>query len=307
MVGSAILRKLKQEGYTNLVLRTSKELDLRNQNAVNDFFEAEKPEVVIIAAAKVGGILANNTYRAEFIYDNLMIEANTIHASYKNSVNKLIFLGSSCIYPKLAPQPMKEEYLLSGYLEYTNEPYAVAKIAGIKLCENYYKQYGCNFYTLTPCNLYGPNDDFRPEFSHVIPGLIYKFWDAATRMLPAVVIMGNGEQRREFMYVDDLANAVLFSMENIDAEDLYKNNLVHLNIGVGHDVSIKELAELIKEITGFKGLINYDDEGLVGMERKLVDPTRIESLGWKAKVEIKEGLQLTFRWFTDHLKESIVK
>jgi GDP-L-fucose synthase len=303
MVGSAILRKLQKEGYTNLVLRTSKELDLRNQRAVNDLFEAEKPEIVIIAAAKVGGILANNTYRAEFIYDNLMIEANIIHASYINNVEKLIFLGSSCIYPRLAPQPMKEEYLLSGYLEYTNEPYAIAKIAGIKLCENYYKQYGCNFYTLTPCNLYGPNDNFHPQFSHVIPNLIYKFWYAKTKNIQAVTILGNGKQRREFMYVDDLASAVLFAVRNINAKDIYESNIVHLNIGVGNDIMIKELAELIKELIGYKGLIKYDNEGLVGMEQKLVDINRIKKLGWEAQIDIKKGLDLTINWFINNYKE----
>jgi len=331
MVGSAILRKLKQEGYTNFVLRTSKELDLRNQNAVNDFFQAEKPEVVIIAAAKVGGILANNTYRAEFIYDNLMIEANIIHASYMNSVSKLIFLGSSCIYPKLAPQPMKEEYLLSGYLEYTNEPYAVAKIAGIKLCENYYRQYGCNFYSAMPTNLYGPNDNYNPETSHVLPALIRKFHDAKERMnkesriketslntndapsttheAPStahdaqgtVVVWGSGKPRREFLYVDDLANAIYFLMNRIDARDIYEQGISHLNIGTGQDLTIAELAELIKNIIGFEGQIVYDTTKPDGTPQKLLDMTRIHNLGWKHKTSLEEGIRKAYEWYLENV------
>jgi len=334
MVGSAILRKLRKEGYTNLVLRTSKELDLRIQNAVNDFFEAEKPEVVIIAAAKVGGILANNTYRAEFIYDNLMIEANIIHASYMNSVSKLIFLGSSCIYPKLAPQPMKEEYLLSGYLEYTNEPYAIAKIAGIKLCENYYKQYGCNFYSVMPTNLYGPNDNYNLETSHVLPALIRKFHDAKERMNkesriketslntndapstmheepstkhPAlstkhdarrtVVVWGSGKPRREFLYVDDLADAIYFLLNKIDAKDVYEQGISHLNIGTGQDLTIAELAELIKNIIGFEGQIVYDTTKPDGTPQKLLDVTRIHNLGWKHRTSLEDGIRKAYEAF----------
>ncbi|MEG8988150.1 GDP-L-fucose synthase [Ignavibacteria bacterium 4148-Me] len=335
MVGSAILRKLQQEGYTNLVLRTSKELDLRNQKAVNDFFATEKPEIVIVAAAKVGGILANNTYRAEFIYDNLMIEANVIHASYINNVEKLIFLGSSCIYPKFAPQPMKEEYLLSGYLEYTNEPYAMAKIAGIKLCENYYKQYGCNFYSVMPTNLYGPNDNFDLETSHVLPALIRKFHEAKAGKIEelrskneelrnkkeelriknsevqeyneelrtknevynTVTVWGSGKPRREFLYVDDLADAIYFLMNKIEAKDIYDQGITHLNIGTGEDLTIAELAELIKNIIGFDGEIVYDTTKPDGTPRKLLDVTRIHNLGWKHKTSLEEGIRKTYEWF----------
>jgi len=347
MVGSAILRKLQKEGYTNLVLRTSKELDLRNQRAVNDFFEAEKPDIVIIAAAKVGGILANNTYRAEFIYDNLMIEANIIHASYINNVEKLIFLGSSCIYPRLAPQPIKEEYLLSGYLEYTNEPYAIAKIAGIKLCENYYKQYGCNFYSVMPTNLYGPNDNFDLETAHVLPALIRKFHDAKERNLELriketelssketelssekkelriknsvgeknnkissdekqtqniVTIWGTGKPRREFLYVDDLADAIYFLMNKIDAKDIYEQGITHLNIGTGEDLTIAELAELIKNIVGFEGEIVYDTSKPDGTPRKLLDVTRIHNLGWKHRTSLEEGIRKTYEWFVSNYSQ----
>lgn len=309
MVGSAILRRLKLEGYSNFVLRTSKELDLRNQRAVNDFFEAEKPEIVIIAAAKVGGILANNTYRAEFIYDNLMIETNIIHASYLNNVEKLIFLGSSCIYPKLAPQPLKEEYLLSGYLEYTNEPYAIAKIAGIKLCENYYKQYGCNFYSVMPTNLYGPNDNFDLETSHVLPALIRKFHEArgiqkakVKSKNEIVTVWGSGKPRREFLYVDDLADAIYFLMNKIDAKDIYKEGISHLNIGTGEDITISELAELIKKIIGYQGEIIYDTTKPDGTPRKLLDVTRINNLGWKHKTSLEEGIKKTYEWFISNRK-----
>ena len=348
MVGSSILRKLQKECYTNLVLRTSKELDLRNQRAVNDFFDAEKPEIVIIAAAKVGGILANNTYRAEFIYDNLMIEANIIHASYLNNVEKLIFLGSSCIYPRLAPQPIKEEYLLSGYLEYTNEPYAIAKIAGIKLCENYYKQYGCNFYSVMPTNLYGPNDNFDLETSHVLPALIRKFHDAKERegrelriketelsseetelsnekkelriknsveeknnkissnekqTHNIVTIWGTGKPRREFLYVDDLADAIYFLMNKIDAKDIYEQGITHLNIGTGEDLTIAELAELIKNIVGFEGKIVYDTSKPDGTPRKLLDVTRIHNLGWKHRTSLEEGIRKTYEWFVSNYSQ----
>jgi GDP-L-fucose synthase len=308
MVGSAVLRRLKSEGYTNFVLKTSKELDLRNQKAVDDFFESEKPEVVIIAAAKVGGILANNTYRAEFIYDNLMIEANITHASYINKVEKLIFLGSSCIYPKLAPQPMKEEYLLSGYLEYTNEPYAIAKIAGIKLCENYYKQYGCNFYSVMPTNLYGPNDNFDLHTSHVLPALIRKFHEGQEQLKikkakgkSEVVIWGTGKPKREFLYVDDLADAIYFLMNKVDAEDLYEQGITHLNIGTGEDITISELAELIKRIVGYEGEIIYDTSKPDGTPRKLLDVTRIHQLGWKHKTGLEDGIKMTYEWFVNNV------
>lgn len=313
MVGSAVLRKLQSEGYNNFVLRTSKELDLRNQKAVNEFFEAEKPEIVIIAAAKVGGILANNTYRAEFIYDNLMIEANIIHASYKNNVEKLIFLGSSCIYPKLAPQPMKEEYLLSGYLEYTNEPYAIAKIAGIKLCENYYKQYGCNFYSVMPTNLYGPNDNFDLQTSHVLPALIRKMHEGKESQRKEgkskkekgesekkIEVWGTGKPRREFLYVDDLADAIYFLMNKVDAKDLYEQGITHLNIGTGEDITISELAELIKSIVGFEGKITYDTSKPDGTPRKLLDVTRIHKLGWKHKTGLEEGIKKTYNWYLEN-------
>ncbi len=302
MVGSAILRRFQKEGFKNLIFRTSKELDLRNQRAVNDFFEVEKPEIVIIAAAKVGGILANNTYRAEFIYDNLMIESNIIHAAYLNDVEKLIFLGSSCIYPKFAPQPMKEEYLLTGELEKTNEPYAIAKIAGIKLCENYYRQYGCNFYSVMPTNLYGPNDNFDLETSHVLPALIRKFHEAKVQSSAfsghrSVVVWGTGKPRREFLYVDDLADAIHFLLNNIDAKDLYEQGITHLNIGTGEDLPISELAALIKSIVGFEGEIVYDSSKPDGTPRKLLDISRIHSLGWQHKTSLEEGIKMTYEWF----------
>lgn len=301
MVGSAILRKLKENGFNNLILRTSKELDLRNQSAVNEFFKTEKPEIVIIAAAKVGGILANNTYRAEFIYDNLMIEANIIHASYLNNVEKLIFLGSSCIYPKFAPQPMKEEYLLTGELEPTNEPYAIAKIAGIKLCENYYKQYGSNFFSVMPTNLYGPNDNFDLETSHVLPALIRKIHEAkqSTRNKEhsTVTVWGTGKPRREFLYVDDLADAIFYLMEKVDAKDLYEQGITHLNIGTGEDLTISELIDKIKEIIGFDGKIIYDTSKPDGTPRKLLDVTRIHNLGWKHKTSLEDGIRRTYEWF----------
>lgn len=311
MVGSAILRKLHKEGYSNIVFRTSNELDLRNQTAVNDFFKTERPEIVIIAAAKVGGILANNTYRAEFIYDNLMIEANIIHASYINNVEKLIFLGSSCIYPRLAPQPIKEEYLLTGYLEYTNEPYAIAKIAGIKLCENYYKQYGCNFYSVMPTNLYGPNDNYNLETSHVLPALIRKFHDAKLAhsvnqqikqstnqtISQSVTIWGTGKPRREFLYVDDLADAIYFLMNKIDAKDIYEQGITHLNIGTGEDLTIAELAELIKNIIGFEGEIIYDTSKPDGTPQKLLDVSRINNLGWKHTTSLEEGIRKAYTAF----------
>lgn len=327
MVGSAILRKLQKEGYSNIVLRTSNELDLRNQTAVNGFFKTERPEIVIIAAAKVGGILANNTYRAEFIYDNLMIETNLIHAAHLYGAEKLLFLGSSCIYPKLAPQPIKEEYLLSGYLEYTNEPYAIAKIAGIKLCENYYKQYGCNFYSVMPTNLYGPNDNYNLETSHVLPALIRKFLDAKERVErelriknseltkhpepsttnqapstpnyepPTVTVWGTGKPRREFLYVDDLADAIYFLMNKIDAKDIYEQGITHLNIGTGEDLTIAELAALIKNIIGFEGEIIYDTSKPDGTPQKLLDVSRINNLGWKHTTSLEEGIRSAYEWF----------
>lgn len=297
MVGSAIFRELENRGYKNLVYKNFSELDLRNQANVEKFFADTKPEIVIIAAAKVGGILANNTYRAEFLYDNLMIEANLIHASYLNNVEKVVFLGSSCIYPKLAPQPLKEEYLLSDYLEFTNEPYAIAKIAGIKLCENYYRQYGCNYISAMPTNLYGPNDNFNLETSHVLPALLRKFHEAKVEGKNSVTIWGSGKPLREFMYVEDLANAIVFMMEKVNAKDLYEKGITHLNVGTGKDISIADLASLIAQIIGFKGKIVYDSSKPDGTPRKLMDVTRINSLGWKYKTELSEGITKTYQWF----------
>lgn len=302
MVGSAILREMQKQNYNNLVLRDLNELDLRNQSDVNKFFESEKPEIVIIAAAKVGGILANNTYRAEFIYDNLIIEANLIHASFLNKVEKLIFLGSSCIYPKLAPQPLKEEYLLSGYLEYTNEPYAIAKIAGIKLCESYYKQYGCNFFSVMPTNMYGPNDNFDLNTSHVLPALIRKFHDAKKSNMPTVSLWGTGKPMREFMYVEDLSDAMIFMLENINAGDLYENGISHLNIGTGSDLTIAELANIISDVVGYHGSIEYDTSKPDGTPRKLMDVSRINSLGWKYRTELKDGIVKTYKWYLENIK-----
>lgn len=295
MVGSAIHRKLLKEGYTNFCLPTSDELDLRNQQAVADFFEKEKPAYVFLAAAKVGGIVANNTYRAEFIYDNLMIESNIIHSSYKHSVKKLLFLGSSCIYPKLAPQPLKEEYLLTGLLEHTNEPYAIAKIAGIKLCDAYRSQYGCNFISAMPTNLYGLNDNYHPQNSHVIPGLIRKFHEAVLQNKSAVEIWGTGSPLREFLYVDDLAEACYYLMQNFNEAGL-------INIGVGEDISIKELAELIKEITGFTGTLQFDTSKPDGTPRKLMDVSKLHALGWKHTISLKEGLKLAYEDFKSKYK-----
>jgi len=305
MVGSAITNELQKRGYKNLVLKNYPDLDLIRQKEAEDFFKSEKPEVVIVAAAKVGGILANNTYRAEFIYDNLMIEANIIHNAYKAGVEKLIFLGSSCIYPKLAQQPLKEEYLLSDYLEYTNEPYAIAKIAGIKLCENYFRQYFSNFYSVMPTNMYGPNDNFDLNTSHVLPALIRKFHEAMEKNEKEVVIWGSGKPLREFLYVEDLADAILFLMENVNAEDLYERGITHLNIGTGKDISIDGLANLISEIVGYKGIINHDSSKPDGTPRKLLDVSRINSLGWKYKTELRVGIDKTYHWFLNKINNTI--
>jgi GDP-L-fucose synthase len=297
MVGSVITNELHKRGYKNLILKNYPDLDLIRQKDVENFFNSERPEVVIVAAAKVGGILANNTYRAEFIYDNLMIESNIIHNSHKFGVEKLIFLGSSCIYPKLAQQPLKEEYLLSDYLEYTNEPYAIAKIAGIKLCENYFRQYCSNFYSVMPTNLYGPNDNFDLQTSHVLPAFIRKFHEASEKNEKEVVIWGTGKPLREFLYVEDLADAMLFLMENVNAEDLYENGITHLNVGTGKDISIDGLANLISEIVGYKGTINHDTSKPDGTPRKLLDVSRINSLGWKYKTELRDGVSKTYDFF----------
>jgi GDP-L-fucose synthase len=283
MVGSGLERKLRKEGYNHIVTKTSAELDLRNQQAVNEFFEKEKPAYVILAAAKVGGIYANNTYRAEFIYDNLMIEANIIHAAYLNKVTKLLFLGSSCIYPKLAPQPLKEEYLLSGYLESTNQPYAIAKIAGIEMCDSYRAQYGCNFISAMPTNLYGTNDNYHPENSHVLPALIRRIVLAKKNNEPTVTIWGTGTPRREFLHVDDLADACFFLLQNYNEQGL-------VNIGCGTDVSIKELAELIVTEVGYDGQLVFDTTKPDGTPRKLMDTSKLNNLGWYAKINIYKGI-----------------
>jgi GDP-L-fucose synthase len=288
MVGSAILRKLKQEGFENLVVRSSKELDLRQQQAVDEFFAMEKPDFVFLAAAKVGGILANNTYRAEFIYDNIMIESNVIHASYLNGVKKLMFLGSSCIYPKLAPQPLKEEYLLTGLLEETNEPYAIAKIAGIKMCDAYRSQYGCNFISAMPTNLYGPNDNYDLQKSHVLPALIRKIHEAKLNNSPSFTIWGTGKPKREFLHTDDLAEACLFLMQHYNEAGL-------VNIGVGEDIEIKELAMMIKDIIGYKGNIEHDLTKPDGTPRKLMDVSKINTLGWKARIDLQTGIETVYR------------
>ena len=290
MVGSALDRKLRKEGFNNIVTRTSSELDLRNQQGVNDFFAYEKPSYVILASARVGGIHANNTYRAEFIYDNLMIEANIIHAAYLNKVNKLLFLGSSCIYPKMAPQPLKEEYLLSGYLEPTNQPYAIAKIAGIELCDSYRAQYGCNFISAMPTNLYGTNDNFHPENSHVLPALIRRIFLAKKNNEPNVTIWGTGTPRREFLHVDDLADACYFLLQN------YNQNGV-INIGCGSDVSIKELAELIASEVEYSGQLVFDRTKPDGTYRKLMDVSKINNLGWYYKTELLDGIKRTINEF----------
>lgn len=301
MVGSAIKRELETRGYKNFLFKSSAELDLTKQADVKNFFYKEKPEVVIVAAAKVGGILANNMYRAEFLYDNLMIQTNIIHSSYLSGVEKLIFLGSSCIYPKLAPQPLKEEYLLSGFLEYTNEPYAIAKIAGIKMCENYFRQYGSNFYSAMPTNLYGINDNFDLKTSHVLPALLRKFHEAKINKTEKVTLWGTGKPLREFLYVDDLAEAVIFLMERIDAKEIYEKGITHLNIGTGNDLTITELASIIADIVGFKGEIEYDSSKPDGTPRKLMDVSRINELGWMFKTELREGIKKTYEWFRKSL------
>src|SRR5690348_5554023 len=290
MVGSAIVRKLNEEGFSNMVARTSSELDLRKQEDVNDFFKKEKPDYVFLAAAKVGGIMANNTYKAEFLYDNLIIESNIIDAAHKNDVKKLMFLGSSCIYPKLAPQPLKEEYLLSGFLEPTNEPYAIAKIAGIKLCEYYRDQYGCNFISVMPTNLYGPNDSYDLQNSHVLPALIRKFHTAKVTGAPAVTLWGSGSPRREFLHVDDLANACFQLMQTYNKKQF-------LNIGTGEDLTIKELAELIKNIVGYSGKINWDTSRPDGTPRKLMNVSKVHALGWMHEIKLEDGIKKTYTNF----------
>lgn len=292
MVGSAIYRLLQSQGYTQLITRTSKELDLRNQHAVNDFFGLEKPDYVFLAAAKVGGIHANNTYRAEFLYDNLMMETNIIHAARIHRVTKLLFLGSSCIYPKLADQPLKEEYLLNGYLEPTNEPYAIAKIAGIKLCEAYRAQYGCNFISVMPTNLYGYGDNYDLQNSHVLPALLRKFHEAAESIASSVEVWGSGNPKREFLFADDLADACAFLMNTYNGGEI-------VNIGTGEDVSIRELAEQIKSLTGFAGEITFNASQPDGTPRKLLDVSRLHSLGWKHRTSLAEGLEKTYAHYIE--------
>ncbi|PWT74351.1 MAG: GDP-fucose synthetase [Bacteroidetes bacterium] len=290
MVGSAITRKLKQEGFNNLIERTSADLDLRHQQAVNDFFESEKPDFVFLAAAKVGGIMANNTFRAEFLYDNILIESNIIHASWKTGVKKLMFLGSSCIYPKMAPQPLKEEYFLTGKLESTNEPYAIAKIAGIKMCEAYWDQYGSHFISVMPTNLYGPNDNYDLNNSHVLPAMIRKFHEAKMKSDPSVVIWGTGKPRREFLHADDLADACLFLMQEYNEKEF-------INVGTGEDIEIQELAVLIKHITGYEGEIVNDFSKPDGTPRKLMDVSKLKKLGWKPSISLEAGIRKVYHEF----------
>jgi GDP-L-fucose synthase len=294
MVGSAIKRKLEKEGFKNIITRRSSELDLRDQTEVADFFKKEKPTYVFLAAAKVGGILANNKYRGEFLYDNLMIQSNIIHHSYINSVEKLLFLGSSCIYPKLAPQPLKEEYLLTGELEPTNEPYAIAKIAGIKMCDAYRDQYGCNFISAMPTNLYGPNDNYDLETSHVLPALIRKFHEGKINNTKSVQLWGTGSPKREFLHVDDLADACYFLMKNHNEKGL-------VNIGTGIDISIKELAELIKKIVGCEGELDWDDSKPDGTPRKLMNVDKLNALGWTYKIELEKGISLVYEDFKNNI------
>ena len=290
MVGSAIVRRLQKDGYTNIVTRTSKELDLKEQQAVRDFFAQEKPDVVVLAAAKVGGIHANNVYRAQFLYENLMIESNVIHSSHESGVKKLLFLGSSCIYPKMAPQPLKEESLLTGLLEQTNEPYAIAKIAGIKLAESYRRQYGVNYISAMPTNLYGPNDNYDLNNSHVLPALIRKFHTAKVTHAPSVEVWGTGSPMREFLHVDDLADACFFLLQNYDEE-------MFVNIGTGEDLTIKALAEMIKDIVGYTGELKWNTEKPDGTPRKLMDVSRLHNLGWKHRIGLREGITAVYAEF----------
>lgn len=298
LVGSAIVRRLKEQGYTNLILRTSKEVDLRDKEQVDNFFETEKPEYVFLAAAKVGGIVANNEYPADFIRDNLLIQTNVIDAAYRNNIEKLLFLGSTCIYPKLAPQPLKEDYLLTGELEPTNEPYAIAKIAGIKMCQSYNRQYGTKYISVMPTNLYGPNDNFDLHTSHVLPALIRKFHEAKEMNVPYVEVWGTGSPKREFLYSDDLADACVYLMNN------YVGNEI-VNIGVGEDISIKELAQKVKAVVGYEGDIQFDTSKPDGTPRKLVDVTKLNSLGWKASTNLEDGLEKAYRWFLDNITAKV--
>ncbi|MEL6400651.1 MAG: GDP-L-fucose synthase [Cyanobacteria bacterium J06626_4] len=294
LVGGAVVRALKQQGYSNLIVRSSRELDLRQQQAVEDFFATEKPEYVFLAAAKVGGIQANNIYRGEFLYDNLMIESNIIHSAYRHQVQKLLFLGSSCIYPKLCAQPMREDYLLTGALEPTNEPYAIAKIAGLKLCENYCRQYGVNFISAMPTNLYGVNDNFDLNNSHVLPALMRKFHEAKVSQASTVTVWGTGEPLREFLYVDDLADALIYLMKTY-------NDVDFVNVGTGQEISIKELALTIQAVVGFEGELVFDTSKPNGTPRKLLDVARLNSLGWQAQTDLKTGIEKTYAWYLENV------
>ncbi len=298
MVGSAIVRSLKTKGYNNLIFTTYPEFDLTNQQVVTDLFKKEKPEYVINAAAKVGGIHANNTYRGQFIYENMMIQNNVIHSAHETGVKKLLFLGSSCIYPKLASQPMKEEYLLTGELEQTNEPYAIAKISGVKMCENYFKQYDDNFISAMPTNLYGPNDNFDLQTSHVLPALIRKFHEAKENKADFVEVWGSGKPKREFLYVDDVADACVFLLQNVDAQQLYDNmKISHINIGCGVDLTIAELSNKIAKIVEYNGKIKFDTSQPDGTPQKLLDVSRLKNLGWQPSISLEEGIKLAYGWY----------
>ena len=301
MVGLAIIRKLKEAGFKNHIFKSHKELDLMNQNKVAQFFNEEKPDYVFLAAAKVGGIQANNTMRGQFLYENLMIQSNVIHSAYINNVKKLMFLGSACIYPRNAPQPIKEEYLLSDQLEPTNEPYAIAKISGIKLCENYYKQYGTNFISVMPNNLYGPNDNFDLRQSHVLPALMRKFYESKVQNIEKVEVWGTGSPLREFLHVDDLADACVFLMQNIDAGRLYNQNISHINIGSGEEISIKKLATMIKKIINYKGDFVFNSDYPDGTPQKLLDSSRLNALGWESKSNLKNGIESVYKWYLNNL------
>ena len=302
MVGSSIVRQLNDCGFNNLICPSHKDLDLINQQAVIEFFKSTSPQYVFIAAGKVGGIHANNTYRGQFLYENLMIQNNLIHAAHETGVEKLLFLGSSCIYPKFSPQPMKEEYLLTGELEQTNEPYAIAKISGIKMCENYYRQYGDNFISVMPTNLYGENDNFDLQTSHVLPALIRKFHESKVNNSEFVEVWGSGKPKREFLYVDDVANACVFLLDKMDAHSLYdKMKISHINIGSGIDVTIAKLAEIIRRIIGFGGEIKYDSSMPDGTPQKLLDISRIKSLGWEPSISLEDGIKLAYDWFKQNV------
>lgn len=300
MVGSAIKRNFEKAGFRNIIDRDRKKLDLLRQEDVEKFFKAEAPDVVIVAAAKVGGILANDTYRAQFIYENLVIQSNIINTAHISKVKKLLFLGSSCIYPKLAPQPLKEEYLLTGKLEKTNEPYAIAKIAGIKMCENYYHQYGDNYISIMPTNLYGPNDNFDSKYSHVLPALIRKFHEAKISNQKKVTIWGTGNVYREFMHVNDMADACKKILSTVNASDIYNEGITHINIGTGEDLSIKNLADKIASVIKFRGHIDFDPSKPDGVPRKLLDVSRLHSLGWKHEIKLDDGIKQTYKWFIDN-------